>query len=637
MKTKSLSRLQQLVARLLLLISCYVVIRFLFLVFNSHHYSKFTGGEIAAAFLQGLRYDISALLLLNIPLTLLALSPAVILPNSFYNRFSHWLFLLLNIPFVAFNIIDIEYYNFTGRRLTIEVFAFSGEATQQTDQFIVNYWYLALIFIFFTFVKYYFSRRFTTNTTPNAAASSNRWAKKFFKHAGVTLAVLAFTVIGIRGGLQKKVLKPAHAYMLGHADLGALALNSTFTLLQSLKKRGLSPVHYFSDDQLAAKEIPAPQLTYRTAPQKYNVVVLILESMATEFWGAANTYKGYTPFLDSLAKKSLFFKNNFANGRRSIEALPSILLGVPSMMATPVAISNYQQNNWKGLAHILSDNGYDTSFFHGAVKGTMYFDAISAMVGLEDYHPLERYPEKDKHFDGNWGIYDEPFLQYMVSELSKKSQPFFSTVFTISTHQPYHVPPDFEGRFPKGTLKIHESVGYVDYAVKRFFEAAEKQPWFQNTLFVITADHTQMSESEHYNSALGGFMVPLLFYHPGREIKAPDTDRITQHTDILPSILDYVGVQATELPLFGRSVFDSQTEGEALLHLDGNYWLVRKNQFLQYNPANETHNLYSFSDKEQKRPLQDETAEDFKKRIQAYIQYFHNALIEDKLYSWRGQ
>jgi phosphoglycerol transferase MdoB-like AlkP superfamily enzyme len=632
-KNKFSSRVPQLGKRLILLLAVYFFLRILFLYLNFHQYGKFSASDLASSFLMGIRFDLSAILLINSPLIVLALLPKRWLKNSNYNFISHWGFLIVNIPFLLANLADVEYYKFTGRRITIDVFAFQKEAAAQIDQFIVNYWHLMIITASILVCLIYFSRRWHV-IEENLGHFS---IKTLLKKSLVVFLVLLTCLFGIRGGFQKKVLNTAHAYMLGHAELGTLALNSSFTLLQSYKKKNVKHATFFENNDLAIEKLTPPIISLKKSPEKINVVLIVLESFATEFWGVANNGQGYTPFLDSLASKGTFLKNNFANGRRSMEAMTSILFNTPSLISTPIAVSSYQQNTWSGLGSILLANGYHTSFFHGAPKGTMFFDAISAMAGLTDYYPLERYPHKGD-FDENWGIYDEPFLQYMIEQLKNAPQPFFSMVFTISTHQPYHVPPQYAGKFRKGPLQIHESVGYVDFALKKYFEAAEKMPWYKNTLFVITGDHTQMSASENYNTSLGGFMVPLLLYHPGKKLPINDANRVTQHADIAVSILDYLGINDVNLTLFGHSVFDTQTPGEALLHLDENYWLVNKDYFLHYIPAQDKTSLFSYEDKEQLRPISDkaELSRSMKIKTQAYIQYFRNSLIDNSIYHWRN-
>lgn len=631
------SRLKSFFFRFLTVFIVYSFVRLFFVLLNSHQYTGFKFSQILDAFFLGLRFDLSALALLNLPLFLFCLVSGHFISARWFDRISHWAFLALNVPFLFLNVADFEYYKFTGSHMTVDVFLLRGEAAAQIDQFIINFWHLIVIGLLLAAPLFYVSLKIKS-------ADRSPFFKK--RDIGFLLVLIVLIGVGARGGMQKKPLKPTHAFVLGHDELGSLALNSTFTILKSKVATSIQKVDYYDSFDAALERIPEPNFSGVRIKKKDNVVILILESFATEFWGAANPYDGFTPFLDRLSKKGLFFKKSFANGRRSIEGLPAVLWGVPSLMSTPIANSNYQQSNWIGLGHILQEDGYHTSFFHGAAKGTMYFDSISARGGLSDYYPLERYPMVDEHFDGNWGLYDEPFLKYMVSEISRHPQPFFSLVFTISTHQPYHVPEIYSGKFKKGTMKIHESVRYVDYAVEQFFKEAEKQPWFKNTLFIITADHTQMSESEFYNMPLGRFMVPVLIYHPGidwdksERLSAPvDTERIVQQTDILPTVIDFVGapIPAKGLLRFGRSIFDQKNAGEAILHQNGNYWLVKDRHFLQYTPGVEQALLFDLgADLDQKNPL---AGDDFKplreayiKKTQAYIQYFQNGLIDRKLY-----
>ncbi len=495
------------------------------------------------------------------------------------------------------------------------------------------------------------------------------------------LAILVLVVVAARGGTQKKVLQTMHAFESGNQELGLLTLNSTFTLLQSPLQPELEPLAFFASDEEARAVLAAPfgfrgglngggapevgrarvarsggaeagpRSAGNRAPPGFavdtagaagtgpNVVLLILESFATEFWGAANQGEGYTPFLDTLVPRGIFLTNNFANGRRSIDALPSILLGVPGLAATSVAQSGYQGNQWKGLGHLLGDAGYHTSFFHGAPKGTMYFDGIAAMAGIAEFHPLEDYPAEwqERDFDGNWGLYDEPFLQHVAAELGRQPTPFFSSVFTISTHQPYQVPPEYEELLPEGELEIHQSVRYVDLAVQRFFERVQDEPWYDNTLFIITGDHTQPRRSLDHDTFLGRYMVPLLLFHPGMALPGIDGERVTQHVDLFPTILDVAGVEPGRIPAFGRSVF-SPVPGEAILRSNGVHWLVRRDGVLQRDPGGEEH-LFAFQrHRTEAVPVGDAgdgNAGALALRLRAHLQHFSNSLIRNSFY--RGE
>ncbi|MBY0386074.1 sulfatase-like hydrolase/transferase [bacterium] len=619
---------------LFLLLAIYTVLRAVFLFFNRQSLLKFDISSLLQSFFSGLRFDISAILTINAFFLLCVFFVPQSLfrkPNYFY--FLKWVFLFLNAPFVIANLIDCEYYKFTGNRMNLQVLFLRREAFHQLDQFFINYLAVAVVAVGFLLGLYYFFPKL--NTTQIKIESWRRQAVKMIFSFVLLVPCLVF---GIRGGFQPKPLQPIHAYSLsGVTDLGVLTLNSTFTILKTRKINTVKPVYYFADSKDVFKQLKPNQLSRKPAAHKpQNVVILVLESFGTEFWGAANNGKGFTPFLDSLATQGLFFKNNYANGRRSIDALPAILFGVPSFMNMPIVKTNYYANQWNGLGHIAKKNGIHVSFFHGTPKGTMYFDAISAMAGIDDYYPFESYPTATD-FDGHWGIYDEPFLQFMVEKLNSHPQPFISTVFTISSHQPYQVPAQYRDTLPKGRMAIHQSVGYVDLALKKFFESAQKQSWYKDTLFIITGDHTQMSATEMIETQTGRYRVPMLFFHPSMDGLRGAPEKITQHVDILPSILDFMGIRNEPYLLFGRSVFDDSHEGEAtFLSYYGVYWLVRKDYLLGFSEHEQTSVLYSMHEPSQSTAIlnQEKIRQSMETRLKLYIQYYKNSLTENNMYSW---
>ena len=163
---------------------------------------------------------------------------------------------------------------------------------------------------------------------------------------------------------------------------------------------------------------------------KKNVFVIILESFSSEHIGAlthqiGNKNTDFTPFLDSLAEKSLVFEG-FANGKRSIEGIPAILASLPTWMTEDFITSQYSSNKFNSLASILKAEGYNTSFFHGGKNGTMGFDAFSKSAGFEFYYGKNEYPDQSD-FDGSWGISDEPYLQYIAKTLNTTPEPFLGS------------------------------------------------------------------------------------------------------------------------------------------------------------------------------------------------------------------
>jgi phosphoglycerol transferase MdoB-like AlkP superfamily enzyme len=305
-------------------------------------------------------------------------------------------------------------------------------------------------------------------------------------------------------------------------------------------------------------------------------------------------------------------------------------------MGQSVAISGYQANEWRGVGHFLGGAGYETTFFHGAPKGTMYFDAIAAMAGIKRFRPLEDFPDSMRadDFDGNWGLYDGPAMQWAAQELDKLPQPFFSMIFTISTHHPYQLPPEYEGKFAEGPVEMHSSLEYLDAAVRKFFERVQHAPWYDNTLFILTGDHTAPQRSERYDTALGRFMVPMLLFHPQGKLPPLDTTRIVQHVDLFPTILDYAGVDPGRVPRFGRSIF-GDTPGEAVLQSNGVFWMVRREGVLQRDP-NGTERLFAQDGENTGETPGDSTARALeplmRQRLNAYVQHYSSSLLGNSFY-----
>lgn len=620
-----------LLGRLALALAVYSAVRLAFLVDHFGIFANATAAEIAGAFVHGLRFDLSAIAYTNIPFILLSLAPAAVLALRWYRWMLHGLFVTVNGAAVIVMVGDVGYYPFTGTRVTMDVFALTNEATAQADQLFVNFAGHTMLGVVLLASLIAFYPR-----TQAPASPMPTW-----RCVVLSFAVLAGTALAARGGFQKKPLNPIHAFSAGTHEIGVLTLNSVFTLLQSPRGRALEPVEYFADEA-QVDSILQPAYGYAEtmgdgAPRRpQNVVLLILESYATEFWGGVDREEpGLTPFLDSLRQQGTFYTESFANGRRSMDALPSILLGVPLYRGQSIAVSRYQSNQWKGLGHFLRDAGYHTSFFHGAVKGTMYFDAIASLSGIEDFYPLERFPDEVQRdaFDGHWGLYDEEVLQYAARQVGTFREPWFATMFTISTHHPFKLPPKYEDSLPKGSREIHASVAYTDLAVRRFFEYARTQPWYENTLFVITGDHTPPTRSERYDTPLGRYMVPTLLYHPGGALPELDATRVVQHVDLFPTILDFAGLRPERVPRFGRSLF-ADVEGEAVLTTDETYWLVRNGSVLEHRPDGRERVLPYLRERTGVTDVQftAATQSETSRRLLAYVQHYTMSLINNSFY-----
>jgi uncharacterized sulfatase len=336
-------------------------------------------------------------------------------------------------------------------------------------------------------------------------------------------------------------------------------------------------------DELAKKYFnPIIQNEISKDSSTKNIVLIIVESLGKEYVGFYNHQKGFTPFLDSLMQYSLVYTHAYANGKRSIEGIPSIIASMPSLMNNDYNNSIYQSNRLRGIGDYLKEVGYDASFYHGGKNGTMSFDNFIAITNSGKYFGMNEYPNQEKDFDGNWGIYDEPYLHYFANELNQKKQPFFTTVFTLSSHHPYNIPENKKHLFAEGTLPIHKSIRYTDYSLKQFFEIAKKTPWFNHTIFIITADHSAENETPYYQTEQGKYEVPLIVFDPHKNKFKTDT-LTAQHLDILPNIIRKKYSQNSFS--FGN-ILDDKTNRFAIQYFNGIYQLIQWPFVYQFNGEN---------------------------------------------------
>ncbi|GAA3929689.1 LTA synthase family protein [Hymenobacter algoricola] len=621
--------LRLLLRRLALLMGAYVLLRLGFYLSNFSTFREATFGQVLLAFGHGFRFDVAALLLLNVPFTLFSLVPAA---GRGWQRFLRALYLLLNAPGLALNIIDTQYFKFIGRRTSNELFTITGDIERQSGQLLGQYWFLFVPLLLLLGLLAYFYPMVPA-VRPAAAA----W-RRIGQPVLEVVLVAALTVLGIRGGLQLKPLRTGHAFMQTPPVLGHVALNSTFTFLKSLGYQPLDRRTFFADPAELRPALAAHYPAARPGAPRDNVVILLVESFASEYTGLENGGGGYTPFFDSLATKGRFFREHYANGRRSIEALPAVLAGLPSLIESPFITSNFQTDELHGLGELLGRQGYATSVFHGAQNGTMGFNTFSGIAGVQQYFGLNEYPggAKSPDFDGHWGIADEPYLQYFAQELSRQKQPFFSTLFTLTSHEPFEVPARYQGRFPAGTLPIHGVIGYTDFALRQFFKAAASQPWYQNTLFILLADHTSQSDKPDYQNTLGAFKTPLLLFHPGRPLPAADVHRITQQADVPATVVDLLNIPADrQLLPFGYSVFDTTTSGRAFFLSGSSLFLVHRDFVTELTSDDKIH-LYPYQTHllpAAPLPTPDpQKARQYGRELKAAAQFFTDGLLDNKFY-----
>lgn len=626
---------------LILVYVLFTITRLLFYFFNMSLFPGVDTGTLLRMMVGGLLFDTSAILYTNLLYIILMLLPFTFVAGKLYQAIVKYFFILTNAVAIGANCADVFYYRFAFRRTTASVFSeFVHEENKGRFawQFLVEYWYMFLIWLMLIGAMAWAYRRIYDYYKAKSL-------REHLVYAGHGLLVLVLSGVLILGGLRGGFRHSTRPITLSNAGQFvnnpneiAVVLNTPFAIYRTLGKKPLSYAHYFEDDQELIQVYNPIHLGQDSLDfQPLNVVVIILESMGREYIGRYNThlldgndYESYAPFLDSIIDHSLMFRHSFSNGRKSIDVLPAVLTSIP-MIVEPYVLTPYASNKINSLGSLLAEKGYHTSFFHGAPNGSMGFQAFINICGIGQYYGMSEYGNR-KDFDGFWGIWDEEFLQFYADQMERFPEPFFSGIFTTSSHHPYNLPERYKGVFPEGKHPMHACAGYTDHALKMFFEKARQMPWYDNTLFVFTADHPNRTFVDEYQTSLGAFAVPLFFFRPDGSLKGIRNEA-AQHIDILPSVLAYLNYDKPFVA-FGRNLFDPSSVPFSIKYLNNNY-LITLGDYLLYFNGTEATALFNYkSDPLLKQDVllqSPERVEQMTRFVKAFIQQYNRRLIDNDL------
>ncbi len=547
-------------------------------------------------------FDTTALLYTNSLFILLSVLPLTINTTPGFQKGLGILYLGTNFLMYATNFVDIIYYRFSqvrSTKATLDVLTDETNKKALFAHFTWAYWYVIVLFIVCCVCWAWLYYLVKTKPTPLKQVRAY-----FFSSALAFLLIFALVIGGIRGDFARSTrpINMVDAYKhVTVPNQGDIILNTPFAIFRTLTSNNFKLQHWSNDAYINANIKPVKQYNSKPAVRP-NVVIIILESMAREYWGSMNKganipgFKSYTPFLDSLSGSSLIFTNAYATGRQSIHAMSSILAGIPTFQ-TAFTSSPYAKQKIESIVSICNNMGYQTSFFHGAANGSMGFQGFGNILGFKNYYGRNEY-NNDRDFDGIWGIWDEPFFQFMGKTLTAQKQPFMATLFTLSSHDPYQMPEKYKSRFIGGPLAIDKTVQYTDNALRSFFSYAKTQPWYNNTIFVITADHTSQTYYPEYSKTINRFAVPILFYSANKAyaLNGIRTD-IASQMDIYPSVADLIGYNKP-FRSWGRSLA-SNLPGEMprVINSSGNIYQLMEGNYTYLCDGKAITGIYAAADK----------------------------------------
>jgi len=624
------TRLAFLLAAYILSLFIFTDARILFFILNKSKFVGVTAADFTQTLFYGLRFDTITATIINALFIFLVAFPISFLQFKNFRTALKVIFLSTNLISLAINMVDMAYYPYTLRRSTAEIFSFffkKNDVSTLLPLFLKDFSYLFVIFILFAFIINGLYK-IIENKILSPFIKEENTAKTVSIKSGNFILIIGLSILSIRGGFQLIPIGIIDAGNFVKPSCVPLVLNTPFCIIKSGVLSTLTEKVYMSNEEANAIINPIKKYKYADADFKNkNVVVVILESFSKEFTKLGKR-KSYTPFLDSLMDNSLVYTNAFSNGKRSIEGIPAIVASLPSFDFDFIS-TVYSNNKIMSLASTLKTKGYNSSFFHGGSNGTMNFNGFCGSAGYDTYFGRNEY-NNEKDYDGNWGIWDEPFLQRMAQELDTQQQPFLSTVFTLNSHHPFMIPDKYKNKFPEGKMPIQKCIAYTDYALQQFFNVAKKSKWFANTIFIFVADHSGPSEDAVYANSYGNYQIPLFFYMPDNSLKATD-NKVAQQLDIMPTVLNMLHYNQPFFS-FGNNLNDTTQTNKrfAINYYNGFYQYFNDETFIQYNGKDllgsynyRTDSTLTINFANDKKPSV--------KNVQAFMQIYYYDIIHNKM------
>ena len=622
--------------RIMLIYFFYFLARLLFYFYNKNLIQIDGIGDIASMCFYGLAFDTAAILYLNVLFIVFSILPLRINHTKKYQSFLFYLYFIPNLFGYATNFIDFIYYRFNFGRSTIAALDSLKNESNKTIllvNFLMNYWHVFVLFVLVSFFWVYLYKKVSISEVQHHSG------KVYFGSSLISFLLTSTLIIGGIRGDFKKSTRPINmidaSRNVKNSSQADVVLNTPFALIRTMFSNNFKKVNFVNSTIIDSLVQPIKQ--YKNNPKsKPNVVIFILESNAKEYFGSFNkdmkipNYKGYTPFVDSLAQHSMIYTNAYANGYKSIHAMSSVLAGIPSFKDAFTS-SPYPKQKTESLVSTLKSEGYSTSFFHGAPNGSMGFLGYANILGFDHYYGKNEY-NNDADFDGVWGIWDEPFFQYFNTTISKEKQPFMATLFSVSSHEPYQVPDKYKGKFPKGDVNIHQCIGYTDYALKQFFASAKKQSWFNNTIFVFVGDHGNTIFYDEYKKEMNKNVVAMMIYKPNSDLVG-ESKEYAQQIDLYPTILDLMGYNKP-FRSWGRSLVGDKKVKPFVVRYSANLYQFMSGNYICTFDGNKVVGFYAKKDKDLKHNLiskRNAEMDLIEIKCKAYIQDYMARIMDKKL------
>jgi phosphoglycerol transferase MdoB-like AlkP superfamily enzyme len=402
----------------------------------------------------------------------------------------------------------------------------------------------------------------------------------------VVLLGPALLFLGVRGGWQEIGINTSSAYFSTSRMHNLIAVNPGWSVVESIyaaRSTSKNPFKFFPMDEARAearKFFVSGEHRSILTRKKPNVVLLILESWTADVVPSLGGETGVAPNFEKLVSEGLLFTRFYASGARSAQGLVAVLSGFPAM--SHGAYDSRRLQSLPCLAEELERAGYSTAFLYGgdlnfaSFRAYMTFCGFDKITGMEDF-PIELRGEK-------WGVHDQHTLQRQIENMRNAKTPFFSALFTLSSHEPFVVPMETPFKGQDLPDKFRGAVYYSDFSLGQYFEKVRKEPWYKDTVFILVADHGHRLPKEKLDGTPERYHIPLLILgEPLREeLRGKKDPRIGSQVDIVATLLAELGLSATAFP-WSKDLLSYPGSSFAYYAFDEGFGLIEENRSVVYH------------------------------------------------------
>ncbi len=498
---------------------------------------------------------------------------------SVYNTILIFIFSILSV--VNFNI-----YREWGSKVNAKAlgFAFSSPkeamASSASSPLGLSISLLILLAVLgFILQRFVVSRKLTFITSP------------IWSRAVLCLVLAASNFLLIRGGLGGSPITQSMAYFSKDQVLNNAAVNTEWNLISSVlaaKMTKTNPYLYLDKNQ-AAKNVrtlytPSKDTTINILNTKRpNVVLVIMESFTADLTKTLGNEEGITPHFDALIKEGVLFSQIYSPGNRTDKGLIATLAGFPTLGTGSIVKWPEKMQKLPAISRSLFKVGYHTSFFYG---GESEFDNYKAFILSHDYQKLvDKNSFKGNEMKSPWGKFDEVVFERQLNELNEEKQPFFSTLLTLTNHEPFELPGNSKFGRADNIAKFKSTAYYTDSCVGAFLSNAKKQPWYQNTLFVFVADHGHLFPKNAYEiSYPQRYHIPLLFYGNAikEEFKGLKFNNVGSQTDLAATLLAQLDLPSKDF-IWSKNLLNPYSKPFAFFSWDNGMGFIDNQQCVTFD------------------------------------------------------